>query len=115
MAKKSENQVEEVTTEEVKETSAENAQTENVENSVVAKNATAEEEKKEFVEPKIEAVEEPKVVEKPVKRFTMEQFYNSKKYSKYKNIIKVVLKKGEKYTYEEAERKIEEFKRKVVG
>lgn len=115
MAKKSENQVEEVTTEEVKETGAENAQAENVENSVVAKNATAEEEKKEFVEPTIEVVEEPKVVKTPAKRFTMEQFYNSKKYSKYKNIIKVVLKKGEKYTYEEAERKIEEFKRKVVG
>lgn len=115
MAKKSENQVEKVTTEEVKETGAENAQAENVENSVVAKNATAEEEKKEFVEPAIEVVEEPKVFKTPAKRFTMEQFYNSKKYSKYKNIIKVVLKKGEKYTYEEAERKIEEFKRKVVG
>ena len=115
MAKKSENQVEEVTTEEVKETGAENAQAENVENSVVAKNATAEEGKKEFVEPAIEVVEEPKVFKTPAKRFTMEQFYNSKKYSKYRNIIKVVLKKGEKYTYEEAERKIEEFKRKVVG
>lgn len=115
MAKKSGNQVEEVTTEEVKETGAENAQAENVENSVVAKNATAEEGKKEFVEPAIEVVEEPKVFKTPAKRFTMEQFYNSKKYSKYKNIIKVVLKKGEKYTYEEAERKIEEFRRKVVG
>ena len=114
MSKKTEKQVEEVTTEEV-ETSAKNAQTENVENSDVAKNATTTEEKKEFVEPAIEVVEEPKVVKTPAKRFTMEQFYNSKKYSKYKNIIKVVLKKGEKYTYEEAERKIEEFKRKVVG
>ncbi len=55
-----------------------------------------------------------KVKEEIKAQYNKEQIINSKRYSKYKDLLQAILKKDENYTTEEVDKKIENFmKRKV--
>lgn len=46
--------------------------------------------------------------------FTKEQFYNSKKYEEYKDLIQILLEEDKDYTFDEVDNLIKEFLKKEV-
>lgn len=53
-------------------------------------------------------------VEKAIDKYTKEQIINSKKYNKYRDVLKSILEENKSYSIEDIEQKIKEFlKRKV--
>lgn len=57
---------------------------------------------------------EDRVIEKEIERFTKEQIINSKKYNKYRDVLKSILEENKSYSIEDIEQIIKEFlKRKV--
>lgn len=46
--------------------------------------------------------------------FTKDQFYNSKKYEEYKDLIQILLEEDKNYTFEEVDSMIKEFLKKEV-